>query len=146
MGIRVIADTGPLVAIVSEQDDYHQVCVKALEKINFPLLTCWSVITEAQFRLKQDREAVKKLFEMVEGGLVEIVDLPEDAVTWLKDFLYRYYVSNPHSRRQVELADASVCYLAESMGIDTVFTIDREDFAIYRINKNQPLNIIPGFN
>lgn len=143
MGIRVIADTGPLVAIVSKQDDYHQVCVEALEKINIPLFTCWSVVTEAQFRLKQNREAVKKLFEMIEGGLVEVVDLPEDAVTWLKDFLDRYYVSNPQSRRQVELADASVCYLAESMGIDTVFTIDREDFTIYRINKNQPLHIVP---
>lgn len=143
MGIRVIADTGPLVAIISEQDDYHQVCVKALEMIDFPLFTCWLVVTEAQFRLKQNREAVKKLFEMIEGGLVEIVDLPEDAVTFLKDFLYRYYVGNPQSRRQVELADASVCYLAELMRIDTVFTIDQEDFTIYRINKNQPLNIVP---
>lgn len=143
MGIRVIADTGPLVAIISKHDDYHQGCVKALKNISFPLFTCWPVITEAQFRLKQDREAVKKLFEMVEGGLIEIVDLPENAVPWLKRFLYRYHVSNPLSRRQIDLTDASVCYLAGYLKIDTVFTIDREDFTIYRINKNQPLNIIP---
>lgn len=86
---------------------------------------------------------MQKLFEMIEKGAVKLVDLPDDSVIWLKEFLYKYYNSNLQSRRQVELTDASVCYLAESMEINIVFTLDREDFTIYRINKNQPLNIIP---
>ncbi|MEC4804517.1 MAG: hypothetical protein SAJ12_21420 [Jaaginema sp. PMC 1079.18] len=140
MKFRVIADTGPLVAIVSEKDEYHQVCVEAVKNIKLPLFTCWSVITEAQFLLKQDRKAVQNLFEMIEKGAVKLVDLPDDSVIWLKAFLYKYYNSNLQSRRQVELTDASVCYLVESMEINTIFTLDREDFIIYRINKNQPLN------
>lgn len=143
MKVRVIADTGPLVAIVSEKDEYHQICVEAVKNIKLPLFTCWSVITEAQFLLKQDRKAVQKLFEMIEKGAVKLVDLPDDSVIWLKEFLYKYYNSNLQSRRQVELTDASVCYLAESMGINTIFTLDREDFTIYRINRNQLLNVIP---
>ena len=122
MKVQVIADTGPLVAIVSEKDQYHKVCVEALKNIRLPLFTCWSVITEAQFLLKQDREAVQRLFEMIEKGAVKLVYLPDDSVLWLKNFLYKYYNSNLQSRRQVELTDASVCYLAEYLKIDTVFT------------------------
>jgi len=49
----VIIDTGPLVAFLSEHDDYHYWVIQQLVDIQYPLITCEAVITEAGFLLKK---------------------------------------------------------------------------------------------
>jgi len=44
---------------------------------------------------------------MIENGLIEVVHLPKDSVYWLKGFLLKYHDMG------AQLADASLCYLAE---------------------------------
>ena len=43
----------------------------------------------------------------------------------------------------VQLADASLVYLAERESIETVFTLDRRDFSVYRTSRKRALTIIP---
>jgi predicted nucleic acid-binding protein len=83
--------------------------------------------------------AVTSLFKMIEGGLIEVVHLPEESIPWLKIFILKYHDIG------VQIADASLCYLAEIRDLDTIFTLDRRDFSIYRIRNNQTLKIIPEF-
>ncbi len=42
-----------------------------------------------------------------------------------------------------QIADVSLCYLAETFNINTIFTLDRRDFQVYKINRNQSFTIIP---
>jgi len=42
-----------------------------------------------------------------------------------------------------QLADATIVYLAEREGIDTIFTLDRRDFSVFRVSMNRAINIIP---
>lgn len=137
MSRQVLIDTSPIVAILSSQDTYHQVCVDALKRLNPPLITCWAVLTEAFWLLRPDKKAIASLFTMIEGNLLQIHDLPPDSIIWLKNYHLKYYDMG------TQIADISLCYLAETLNINTIFTLDRRDFQIYKINKNQSFTIIP---
>ena len=134
---RVLLDTGPLVAILSERDEHHDECVEKLRQLTPPLLTCWPVITEAAWLLRLDVTAVQRMLAGFDVGLLELLPLGEEAAPWVSDFMTRY------SNLGVQLADACLVYLAEREGIQTVFTLDRRDFTVYRFGKNKSFNLIP---
>jgi len=43
----------------------------------------------------------------------------------------------------VQLADASLVHLANREGIETVFTLDRRDFAVLRLARGKKFRLIP---
>lgn len=134
---RVLLDTGPLVAILSRRDDYHRVCVEQLRELSPPLLTCWPVLTEAAWLLRKEPLAIQRLFQGFETGLLKLLTLDETAAPWIATFLHRY------RELGAQLADACLVYLAEHEKIETVFTLDRRDFSVYRLNDKRSLNILP---
>lgn len=135
---RVLIDTGPVVAILSEADQHHDRCVTAIADLSPPLLTSWPVVTEAQWLLRHDADAVDGLFRAVESGLLVLLPMDERAMPWLAAFLRRYPKLEP------DLADASLVYLAEREDISTVFTLDQRDFSVFRFGRNRRFNIIPA--
>jgi hypothetical protein len=134
---RILVDSSPLVAILSPQDHYHQICLDTLKNIKPPLLTTWAVITETLWLIRHNQKAIESLFKMIERGLVQIDPLSDDAISWLGQFMLKYHDMG------VQIADASLCYLAETYDLKEVFTLDRKDFNIYRIKNNRALKIIP---
>lgn len=134
----VLLDTGPLVAIVSQDDAHHERCVAELADLRPPLLICWPVVTEALWLLRRDAVGVRGLFRGFADGLWALAPIGAEALPWLEAFLHRY------CKLGAQLADACLVYLAEQEGIDTVFTLDRRDFSVYRYGKNKPLKLIPG--
>ena len=134
---RVLLDTGPLVAILSQRDDYHRVCVEQLRQLSPPLLTCWPVLTEAAWPLRKEPLAIQRLFQGFETGLLKLLALDETAAPGIAAFLHRY------RELGAQLADACLVYLAEHEKIETVFTLDRRDFSVYRLSDKRALNILP---
>jgi predicted nucleic acid-binding protein len=135
---RVLIDTGPIVAVLSAADQYHHQCVAALAELRPPLFTCWPVVTEAQWLLRRDPEAVAGLFRAFQAGLLALLTVDQTAIPWLAEFLHRYRKIEP------DLADASLVYLAEREDIPTVFTLDQRDFSVYRYAKTRHLKVIPS--
>lgn len=135
---RVLVDTGPIVAILSDSDQHHKRCTEELENLRPPLLTCWPVVTEAQWLLRRDEQAMDGLFRAFESGLLTLLPIDEGAMPWLASFLRRYREIEP------DLADATLVYLAEQEDIPTVFTVDQRDFSVYRYRTNRRLEIIPS--
>lgn len=133
----VVVDTGPLVAIFRQNDEHHEDCVGALREAAKPLLTCWPVITEAAWLLRNETEGVRGLFRLLASDAVTVVELGGQAVSWIGQFLERYSSSKP------QVADAAVLYVAERHGSDAVFTLDRRDFSIYRLSNGKSLRLLP---
>ena len=124
-------------AIASARDQYHQLCVEQLRQLQPPLLTCWPVITEAAWLLRHQASAVERLLGSFEGGLLRLLILDEKALRWLAAFLMRY------RKMGAQIADGALIYLAEREGIETVFTLDRRDFSVYRLGNGRSLRILP---
>jgi predicted nucleic acid-binding protein len=133
---RVLVDTGPLVAILSRSDQYHDVCVEALRHLPGPLFSCWPVITEAVWLLRAYPLVAQQLLRSIGNGFVELLPLSSLEARFIADVMKKYEDIRP------QLADAALVYLAERDGIDTVFTLDQRDFSVYR-SRRRFLKIIP---
>lgn len=135
---RVLADTGPLVAMLSRADEHHLACAELARQIKPPLLTSWPVITEAAWLLRARQTALDRLLELVQEGAVAVLELDRAAPPGLRRILKRYRSLRP------QLADATLVYLAEREGIDTIFTLDRRDFSVYRTARGRGFRLVPG--
>ena len=61
----VIVDTGPIVAFVNHRDTYHDWITSQVADIQYPLLTCEAVITEACFLLRNFAGRQHAVLEMM---------------------------------------------------------------------------------
>jgi len=134
---RVLVDTGPLIAILSQRDRHHQECVDLLATLRAPLLTCWPVLTEALWLLRHYPAAMQRLLGSFDSGFLRLLVLDADSIPWIARFLHRY------RNVDAQAADAALMYLAEREGIETVFTLDRRDFSVYRLRANKAVHILP---
>jgi hypothetical protein len=134
---RVLVDTGPLVAILSPNDQFHDACTRALKDLAPPLYTCWPVLTEAAWLLRFDPDAVEKLVKSASFGLYRILPLDETDGDAIAAILKKY------RRLKPQLADATLVHLAQRESIETVFTVDRRDFRVYRPAPNRTFRIVP---
>jgi predicted nucleic acid-binding protein len=134
---RVLVDTGPIVAILSESDQHHEACVEQLHHVRAPLLTCWPVITEAAWLLRAYPRAIRKLLSSFQGRPFEILALGEPDLPGIAAILARCQAL------RLQLADASLLHLANREGIEIMFTLDRRDFGVLRMAHGRRLGVIP---
>lgn len=135
--MQVLVDTGPLVAIVSPEDRHHQECLKTLQTLKAPLLTCWPVITEAAWLLQGIPRAFPTLLKSLEEGFLEVPPVTGREGRAVAEVMNRYASLKP------QFADAMIVYLAQRENIETIFTLDRRDFAVYRRFNRSPFRLIP---
>jgi predicted nucleic acid-binding protein len=134
---RILVDTGPLVAILSSEDEHHAACVDALRDMQGPLLSCWPVITEAAWLLRSSPRAVQQLLRGIDGSFLELLPLAGAEAAAIATLMKRYEDIHP------QLADVALVYLANREQIETIFTLDRRDFSIYRSGPRRMFRIIP---
>jgi predicted nucleic acid-binding protein len=134
---QVLVDTGPIVAILLESDEHHAACVEQLHHLRAPLLTCWPVITEAAWLLREYPHAIRKLLSSLNGRPFELVPLSEADLPGIAAVLAKY------EGLRIQLADASLVHLANREGIEVMFTLDRRDFGVLRLAHGKKLRLIP---
>jgi hypothetical protein len=125
----ILVDTGPFVALFDPQDSLHARCKEALRSIREPLLTTVPVLTEAFHLLTPDSLGAERLREFILQGGLSLWFLDMAGVERAFELMEKY---GDHA---MDLADASLIAAAESLGTTKVFTIDRQDFTVYRIQR-----------
>ena len=126
-----LIDSGPLIALFAVDDDHHarfDALVKTLSVGGLRLITTWPCIVEASCLLE-----IPHRFEMLEwielgGAAVYPVESAHlgDFVGWMR----RYSEVN---KREMDLADASLYWLAAETGVTEILTVDVTDFSRYRL-------------
>ncbi len=134
---NVIVDSGPLVAILDQSDQYHTLCVKALRTIQPPMWTTWPVLTEVAWLIRDQSAALKRLYSSVETGLFRIAELPDTCLTEMTKYRDRF----PTLRLQ--LADATLFMVSERDNRTTIFTLDRRDFSVISKKSRVKLRLLP---
>ena len=134
---RVLIDAGPLVALFSAKDANHRRCSGAMQELPQPPLTCWPVVTEAAWLLRHRLDWLEALLSAIEQGLIELCVLDANDLTGIRERMKRFESLSP------QLADTCLVHLAEREGIDTIFTLDRRDFAVYRTKRGKSFRLLP---
>jgi hypothetical protein len=134
----ILVDTGPLVALIHQDDNQHHTCKETFISLNEPLGTVWPVLTEAMYLLNFSWDAQDALWGMIEAGAVEILPLGSDDLGRIRD-LMRKYRDLP-----MDLADAALVRIAERERLRRVFTLDRRDFQIYRPSRIGRFAVLPS--
>ena len=125
----ILVDAGPLVALFDPADASHGRCVEVLQSVAEPLLTTIPVLTETFHLLTPSSVGAQRLMDFVAAGGLAVRYLDDEAL--IRGFeLMLQYADMP-----MDLADASLVVTAEREDIRKVFTVDRRDFAAYRVRR-----------
>ncbi len=123
--------------MLRQDDQHHANCCAAADSLVAPFTTTWPAITESAWLLRRVPNGIERLVGLLESGLVECYDLDAGFVPWLKSFLHQYADLAP------QVADASLVYTADCLDTDSVFTLDRRDFLVFRTKHGKPFRLIP---
>jgi uncharacterized protein len=132
--MRILVDTGPMVALLNRRDAFHTWSVEEAGKLSPPFFTCEAVVAEAHFLLTGVLQGNNRLIDLIASGRIDLT-FSFARHSARVGALMRAYASVPMS-----FADAClVCMTEEEEG--TVFTLD-SDFRIYRKNRTEPIDLI----
>ena len=133
----ILIDAGPLVALVDRGDQHHAKCAAALAELREPLATVWPPFVVAMYLLSDLPVAQEALWEMLERGAVLLLPLDSSDIPRIRELMRKY------ANRPMDLADAALLRVAEREGLRKIFTVDRRDFSVYRLNNRTRPTLIP---
>lgn len=134
----ILVDAGYWVALVNRKDRHHERAKAVLQDLDVPLITTWPVLTETTHLLlsRLGANAQSQFIDNLAKGHIEIFQLSTDHLPRIKS-LTKQYESLP-----MDLADASLVILAESVGHGNILSTDQRDFRTYRWKNRHPFKNI----
>ena len=127
----VLLDSGPLIALFAVDDRYHahyDGLVTELSADGLRMLTTWPCVVEASYLLE-----LPQRFEMlhwVELGGALVYPFEAHHLGEMLKWMRRY---SKDGRREMDLADASLYWLAAETSVVQIMTVDVADFSRYRL-------------
>jgi len=134
----VLTDTGPLIALLDDNDRHHGDCIAVMKLLpSSPLQTTWPCFTEAIYLLGSEGgyPFQERLWQMRRDGLLILLDVTVAETDRMDVFMAKY------QNVPMDVADASLVAVAENRGIRRLFTLD-SDFYIYVLADGSVLEVV----
>ena len=132
-----LVDTGPLVAFFDRSDAYHGWAKEKWAQAPVPMLTCDAVLTEAAYLLQEHAGlAPEKILALFERKVISVPFHLEEHAVSVARLLERY------RDQGMQLADACLVRMSEVKRDCRVFTLDKEDFQVYRRFERQVIPLM----
>lgn len=132
-----LADTGALLAYLDAVDAWHQRCREAFKQFRLPLTTSTAVLTELFHLVGDNERELDATWKFVRSGALTLAPLSDRDMADIEALMRKYHDC------PMDFADATLVHLAERESISTVFTIDHDEFEIYRVGRKR-LRIVPA--
>ena len=134
----ILTDTGFWIALINKKDRHHKRANAVLQELDSPLITTWPVLTETTHLLlsRLGANAQSRFIDNLAKGHIEIFQLTTDHLGRIKSLVKKY------EALPMDLADASLVILAESIGHGNILSTDQRDFRTYRWKNRHPFNNI----
>jgi uncharacterized protein len=133
-----LIDTSALLAAVRERDRWHKACLEALQGAHLPLVATTAVLTETFYFALKWGGLAEHVWRLIREAEITIAPITDADLPALESLMRRY------ADRPMDFADATLVHVAEREGLDTILTIDRDDFETYRIGRNARFRILPA--
>jgi predicted nucleic acid-binding protein len=132
----VLLDTGPLVALLSENDANHDRARDLFAACLPPFRCCEAVVGEACFLMRQvDAAGPAEVIALGRRGLFTVAMSAEEHWTNIEALLRTY------SHRPISFADACLIRCAEIYQEGRIATFDK-DFSVYRWARNRKFEML----
>jgi predicted nucleic acid-binding protein len=132
-----LLDTGPLVAFFDCSDRYHEWAKQQWSQAPVPILSCEAVLAEAAYLLQEHaRLEAAKVLALVERKVISIPFSLEQNAAPVARLLERY------RDHEMQLADACLVRMSELKRDCRLFTIDKNEFQIYRRFERQLIPLV----
>ena len=133
-----LLDTGPLVALLDDEEEHHAWATARMRSLKPPLLICEAVLTESCFLLQNHSRGRLQIRLWIQSGFLSHRPLDSATVARALALMERY------ANVPMAFADACLVAMAEDHPQARTFTLD-PDFQIYRRARDQPLALIAPF-
>jgi hypothetical protein len=125
--MTTVADTGFVVALVNQRDEQHR-AVKTVYAQQQQILLPQTVLAEVAYLVDRDAGTARLVMflESLSASRFQLVGLRDQDITRTAAILDQYQDS------RIDFVDASVMVIAEQYNLNTILTLDRRDFSLYR--------------
>lgn len=130
----ILVDAGPLIALINPVDRHHRAVKSYWRRFNGRRLTTWPVLAEVCHFLPEHLQI--GLLRWADRGGISVVEMQETALSSLADWKEKY------RDLPMDLADASLIWVAQQTGVLDILSIDRKDFSVYRMPNGKSLKLV----
>jgi uncharacterized protein len=135
-----LVDAGPMVCLFGTKQthaDRYLALFRTASEQQWSLSTTWPCVVEASYLLSPPQRFT--LLRWVGARALSVFPFQQET---LDDFVPLMEQYTPSPRTEMDLADASLVWLASETGVTTIMTLDVRDFSRYRLPDGRGFDIL----